>query len=246
MSVAAAFDRVAESYDRVWTESPAGRAQRDLIWRACDPLFHAGDRILDVGCGTGVDAAHYSSRGVTVEAVDASPAMIQIAQARGGFVARVQRAEELGPLQGPYDGALSNFGALNCVADLSGVSAGLARLIRPGGVVAVCTLGRFCAWEFLYYSVRGKFAKALRRIRGRAESSLNVAVSYPNIAQLRAEFAPAFKVRCWRGVGLAVPPSFVSLPAWLVRLLAACDRTLAQLPLLRALADHRLVLFVRM
>jgi hypothetical protein len=98
----------------------------------------------------------------------------------------------------------------------------------------------------LYYSVRGKFAKALRRVRGRAESSLNVAVSYPNIAKLRAEFAPAFKVRCWRGVGLAVPPSFVSLPAWLVRVLAACDRALAQLPLLRALADHRLVLFVRM
>jgi hypothetical protein len=177
--------------------------------------------------------------------VDASLEMIRIAQARGGFSARVLRAEELAELGGPYDGAFSNFGALNCVAELGGVSANLARLIRPGGVVAICTLGRFCAWEFLYYSVRGQFRKALRRTRGSAPSSLGIAVCYPSVARLAAAFRPAFKVRSWMGIGLTVPPSYVWLPALLVRLFGACDRALARLPLLRSLADHRLVIFVR-
>ena len=66
MSARAAFDAIARRYDQVWTESPAGRAQRDLVWREWDPVFSPNDRILDIGCGTGVDAAHYASRGVIV------------------------------------------------------------------------------------------------------------------------------------------------------------------------------------
>jgi SAM-dependent methyltransferase len=105
MSTATAFDPVAARYDQVWTESPAGRAQRDLVWREWDRVFGPGDRILDIGCGTGVDAAHYMSRGVIVGVVDASLEMIRIAQARGGFSARVLRAEELAGLEGPTLGA---------------------------------------------------------------------------------------------------------------------------------------------
>jgi hypothetical protein len=52
MSTATAFDPVAARYDQFWTESPAGRAQRDLVWREWDPVFGPGDRILDTGCGT--------------------------------------------------------------------------------------------------------------------------------------------------------------------------------------------------
>ena len=42
----------------------------------------------------------------------------------------------------------------------------LAALVRPGGRVAICLLGRFCAWETLYYAVRLQFRKAFRRWRG--------------------------------------------------------------------------------
>jgi len=64
-------------------------------------------------------------------------------------------------------------------------------------------------------------------------------------AQIRAAFAPNFVLQRWMGIGLCVPPSYVKLPAALVGCLAACDRRLARLPLLRALADHRLFLLVR-
>jgi ubiquinone/menaquinone biosynthesis C-methylase UbiE len=249
MNSAAVFDRVAARYDALWTTTAIGRAQRNLVWRNVDAGFQPGERILDIGCGTGEDAAHFAARGVTVYATDASPAMVQVAQARGGFTAVVRSAEELAQIGGTFDGAISNFGALNCVEDLPAVAGSLAGLVRPGGRVAICLLGRFCAWETWYYGVRLQFGKAFRRLVGLAlacpSEELSLTVYYPTVAEIRAAFAPGFELQRWTGIGLCVPPSYVKLPVALVGVLAACDRRLARLPLLRGMADHRLFLLVR-
>jgi ubiquinone/menaquinone biosynthesis C-methylase UbiE len=239
------FDRLAAHYDQLWTRTPTGSAQRSLVWRNVDGLFHPGGRVLDIGCGTGADAAHFSARGIAVHATDSSPAMVDAARRRGGFSASVLRAEEIAEAGEIYDGAISNFGALNCVGDLSAVARALAPVVRPGGRVALCTIGRFCAWETLYYAGRFQFRKALRRLRGSASSSLGIAVHYPTVAALAAAFAPEFTLRQWMGIGLLVPPSYVPLPAALVRIFGLLDRALARLPLLRAMADHRLLILVR-
>jgi ubiquinone/menaquinone biosynthesis C-methylase UbiE len=247
---ASPFDRIATRYDALWTTTPNGRAQRNLVWRHVDALFQTGERIIDIGCGTGEDAAHFVACGVTVYATDASPAMVEIAQARGGFAAAVRSAEELAQIGGTFDGAISNFGALNCVEDLPAVARSLSALVRPGGRVAICLLGRFCAWETLYYTAHLQFRKAFRRSVGHALACPSaglpgITVHYPTTAEIRAAFAPDFELQHWTGIGLLVPPSYVSLPAPLVSVLAAFDRLLAHLPLFRALADHRLFLLVR-
>lgn len=241
---AVTFDQVAASYDRQWTDTPIGRAQRGHVWRHIDPLFHPGDRILDVGCGTGADAAHFAERGAAVHATDPSPGMIDVARQRCGFTAEVLRAEEIAAIEETFDGAISNFGALNCVDDVATVARGLAAIVRPGGHVAICTIGRFCAWESLYYAARWQFDKAFRRFRGSAASSLGVTVHYRSVGELRTAFAD-FELQRWTGIGLFVPPSYVGMPGWMVRWCSVLDRTLARVPLLRAMADHRLLIFVR-
>jgi ubiquinone/menaquinone biosynthesis C-methylase UbiE len=233
---------MATRYDAVWTDTAIGRAQRNVVWREIDRLFHPGERILDIGCGTGEDAAHFAARGVHVYATDASPAMVHVARERG-VAATVCNAEELGRLGKSFDGAISNFGALNCVENLPAVAVSLAPLVRPGGHVAICLLGRFCAWETLYYGVRLEWSKAWRRWR--SAQYHGITIHYPTVAEVRTAFAPDFELRRWTGTGLLVPPSYVKLPPALVRVFAACDSLLARLPLLRALADHRLFLLVR-
>lgn len=249
MTPTTAFDRLAARYDDLWTSSAIGRAQRHQVWRHIDLLFHPGDRILDIGCGTGVDAAHFTARGVSVHATDPSPAMLAIARRQVGCgkagEGRLTIGQQDDILPHTLDGAISNFGALNCAPDLPSVSRDLGRLLRPGGRIAICIIGRFCLWESLYYSARLQFAKAFRRLRGSAPSSIGITVHYPTVAQIAAAFAPDFALECHTGIGLFVPPSYVPLPAPLVRLCAALDRVLARLPLLRALADHRLLILVR-
>ena len=71
----AAFDEIAERYDRDWTATQVGVLQRAAVWRTLDRLFGPGDRVLDLGCGTGADAAHLAKRGVQVLAADISPQM---------------------------------------------------------------------------------------------------------------------------------------------------------------------------
>ncbi len=141
------FEQIAPEYAVLWSDTKRGRAQRQRVWRELDRLYRPGDQILDLGCGTGEDALYLASRGVNVLGVDSAAGMIKIARERGVEAWQIA-IEELSWLRrefgGAFDGALSNFGALNCVEDLSCVCAGLAPLVRPGGTLALCVMSRFC------------------------------------------------------------------------------------------------------
>ena len=241
-----AFDRLAVRYDELWTNTTAGRLQREAVWRHLAPLFRGGENILDLGCGTGEDALHLEREGVCVQAFDGSAAMAQVARQRG-VPATVLRLEDLGQLEGNFDGALSNFGALNCIANLDDLRGSLARLIRPGGCLALCVIGRFCLWETLYYLTIGEFCKASRRWSGATMSaSLDLPVHYHTARRIREALDPHFTLVQSAGIGVFVPPSFVAglSNATLTRC-AAIDRRVAHLPGVRALSDHRLLIFRR-
>lgn len=244
------FDRVASRYDELWTNTDTGRLQRAAVWRHVDPLFRTGAHILDLGCGTGEDAVHYSEVGVRVTAFDASPEMVRVARNRG-IDAHVLAIEELSTLEGIYDGALSNFGALNCVVDPAELQP-LARLIRPGGYLAICIIGRFCLRETIHFLRRGQIRKAVRRWSGVSRSashlstSLDLSVYYPTIRQIRLALSPEFVLDKAVGIGVCVPPSYISTHS--SRTLAFCegvDRRFAHRRFFRALSDHRLLIFRR-
>lgn len=240
-----AFDGIARDYDRLWSSTAIGIAQRNSVWQTVDPLFQPGDCILDVGCGTGVDAVHFQSRGVQVYAIDSSPGMIAIARKRG-VNAQVQPIETLHRLNQEFDGAVSNFGALNCVKRLDLVAFNLARLIRKSGHVALCFLGRICAWEIGYYLLRGNPGKAFRRLSGRSTSQLAGEVFYFSKSFIASAFNPYFRLIRYGGIGLCVPASYAKLENRTVDKLAAIDERLAHRPMLRGLSDHSLYIFERL
>ena len=184
-----AFDQLAPTYDAVWTNSARGRAQRNIVWREIDGLFRAGDRVLDLGCGTGEDALHLESKGIHVDAIDASPEMVRKANARG-VRAQLFRIEELGKLSAGYDGAISNFGALNCVEDLRDAGAQLARLIRPKGWLAISLMPRMCWTEVFRFQ--------FRRLRRYAEWR-GIRVYYPSNGQVVGAF-PDFTLKRRRSI----------------------------------------------
>jgi SAM-dependent methyltransferase len=241
-----AFDPLAETYDQQWSDAPSGRLQRQAVWRVLDPLVRSGDNVLDLGCGTGEDALHLVRLGARVIAVDASREMVRQAR-RKGVDARVMKIEEAGKLKEGFDLVLSNFGALNCVRGLGGVAESLARLIRPGGILAVCLMGRFCLWESSYYAVLGDARKAARRWFGETAASIGIRVFYPTAGQARAAFAPWFELISDIGVGVFVPPSFARGPSpELVARLGRFDQRPFIAKAGRFLSDHRLFVLRRL
>jgi SAM-dependent methyltransferase len=178
------FDALAADYGALWSETPRGREQRDIVWREIDGLFRPGDRILDLGCGTGDDALHLAKRGVEVFGIDNSPRMVEMARSRG-VDAAVLGIEDLPNLKEIFSGAISNFGALNCVSDLEPVAQELSKRIRANGYLAICLMGRFCWSE----SLRGEF----RRWPGRTEWR-GISVYYPGVGQVVRAFGRYFEL----------------------------------------------------
>lgn len=239
------FNSIAERYDDVWTNTAVGVQQRFAVWRRIDSLFSKSDRVLDLGCGTGIDAHHLQMRGVEVYGIDGSEAMVQKAQSRG-VNAHHLAIENLQCVQSVFDGAISNFGALNCVRSLEVIAHRLARCIRPNGYLALCLMGRCCFWEAAYFVMRGEFRKAFRRFAGVTVCSFGVEVCYPTKTDVLAAFSPYFLLAEMVGIGLFVPPSYVRvLSQSAIARLAAIDSRLAGWPLLRSLSDHRLYVFQR-
>jgi SAM-dependent methyltransferase len=97
----------------------------------------AGWRVLDAGTGPGTVAALAAARGALVTAVDAEPSML--AAARRRVPAADVRHGVLPDLPFPagwFDAVVANF-VINHVGDPAAAVAGLRRVVRPGGRVAV-------------------------------------------------------------------------------------------------------------
>jgi SAM-dependent methyltransferase len=185
------FDVLASSYEATWSATPEGRGQREEVWNVIDRLFQAEDRILDLGCGVGDDAIHLRGRRVNVWGIDSSQEMAEMSRARG-VEAYWRSIEDISAVSENLSGALSNFGALNCVARLEPVAQQLGRLVAPGGPIALCVMGRFFWRESARFLVQGKFAKAARRWRGHAKWR-GTDIRYWSSAEIRRAFGPWFE-----------------------------------------------------
>jgi len=252
---AAAFDAVAPVFDARFGEWKSVEAQRRAVRVALARAFAPGARVLEIGGGTGVDAEWLVRRGRSVLLTDASPAMVEIARRRlGREAAELSPAEHLDRLADRgelFDGAFSNFAALNCVTDLTPVARGLARLVRPGGEVLLVLFGRLCPGEMVTEAARGRFANMLRRrARGDVPARLSghdFTVRYHRRAVLAEAMRPWFDPAGTQAIGLFVPPSaaepWISRHPRLLAMLEAIDRV-ASRPLAR-FGDHILYRFVR-
>jgi len=251
-NASAGFDSLAADYDLRFTSSHLGVLLREAAHRRLDVRFAAGDRVLELACGTGEDAVHLGLRGVRVVATDASEEMIERAWtkvAAAGLTDWIETQplaiENLASLSGPFDGAFSNFGGLNCVADLAGLGRTLGDLVRPGGMVLLCVMGPFVPWEWAGFLLRGELGKAFRRLRRGGVQWRGITVRYPSPTALRRVFSPAFHPLRLSAVGALLPPTewepWAARHPRLLAALARWERRLETVSPLPWLADHYLL-----
>jgi demethylmenaquinone methyltransferase/2-methoxy-6-polyprenyl-1,4-benzoquinol methylase len=135
------FDRIAPVYDAMNHVMTAGLDRR---WRklAVREVVWPGDRVLDACCGTGDLAVEAERRGGRAVGLDFSERMLERARRKSGAIEWVQGDALALPFgDGEFDAATVGFGVRN-LADLEGGLRELARVLRPGGRLAVLEITR--------------------------------------------------------------------------------------------------------
>jgi SAM-dependent methyltransferase len=204
-------------------------------------VFRPGQRVLDVGCGTGTDALVLAQHGMHVLGVDGSAGMIAALQVkvaaagmRDAVDGRVLAIGDLARLDERFDGAISSFAGLSTV-DLGQFAADAARLIVPGGRMIVHLLNAFSVWEWIGLVSRRQWRGA-RELRGRRTRTFTIG-GQPVVHDLY--FAPeaygwfdrGFRLRGAYSLGALRPPHTVRrLPARLVETLEWLDVRAGALP----------------
>jgi demethylmenaquinone methyltransferase/2-methoxy-6-polyprenyl-1,4-benzoquinol methylase len=134
------FAPLGPTYDRVGAALSLGQDPR---WRRflVSRLPHGG-HVLDVATGTGLVAAELVRQGFEVTGVDQSPEMLTVAHRRfGDQVALIHASAEALPLDSHSFDHLTFTYLLRYVADPEATLAELARVVRPGGLVASLEFG---------------------------------------------------------------------------------------------------------
>lgn len=162
------FQVSGEAYDRFM-----GRYSAPLAVAFCDALgIEAGVDVMDVGCGPGALTAELVRRlgPEHVAAVDPSESFVEACRTRHpGVDVQLGRAEEIPCPDDRFDAALAQL-VFHFVSDPDAAASEMARVVRPGGLVAGSV------WDF---------ADGMQMLRVFWDAAKAISPSAPDEATLR-------------------------------------------------------------
>jgi SAM-dependent methyltransferase len=238
MPAADAFSAQSSIFDEYCAANSIIQYKRGRVREHVEKYLPAGSSILELNAGTGEDALYFASKGHRVHATDIADGMLKRLGEKVERVEKAERAERTGihrvgpgsngrvtweqfsfnsldrlTEKGPYDLVFSNFAGLNCTASLDNVLQSCIGLLKPGGLMTLVLLPRFCLWETLLL-LKGKWKTAFRRFSGSKGARSHVEGHYfkcwyYNPSYVKAALRESFDVVSLEGLCTLVPPSYI-------------------------------------
>lgn len=230
-----AFSRQAEAFDAIDAANPLIGRMRALVCAETLRCMRAGEELLELNAGTGIDSFYFAGQGLRVLATDAAEGMVAQLEAKRRthpeLAVEVRHCsflelDRLGDRR--FDHVFSNFGGLNCTARLDLVLQGIDHVLRPGGTCALVIMPRFGPWELLA-AFKGHFRLAVRRWRPGGTPAHLEGLTFPchyfSPGYVRKHLGAGYTVVAQRALSLVVPPPHVErFPARWPRTLRVLDR----------------------
>lgn len=148
------FEAVAEHARSAYLRYSFTKGTAQEVAFLCEALpIEPGMRVFDVGCGPGRHALALAERGIEVHGIDISQPFVDLANDVAPANATFERmdAREL-PFDAEFDVAISlcqgAFGLLGGSQD-GDVLAGMARAVKPGGLVCVSAFSAYFQVRYL-------------------------------------------------------------------------------------------------
>jgi len=245
-SVADYYDRDACHYEeRYWKNAVAQRIRqsfREEVKR------HAFGDVLEIGCGTGLDLAHFGSiyPERRVYGIDVAPAMLAAAtnkvEGLGLDNVTVRRGtpdalEALFP-ETQFDHIYVFFGALNTVPDLRAVAGMLRKRMKRDGSMVLTFVNKWYLADMIIDLIRFRFRRAFERLGkvwGGYSPEYHLASRCFSPREIKRAFGDDFQITRRRGYSILYPAWY--RPHWVLRfgrglsdLLWNADRLLSHTP----------------
>lgn len=135
MELATQYDQFAQTFSSVHDAGEnSNRDNRCVFYKHID-FIKPGMRVLDLGCGDGLDLEYYRSLGAEIYGLDASSALISIAKGRlPNADIRVGLFEEIPFPNDYFDAVLSKY-AIQTSADMQPCFREIHRVLKPHGIM---------------------------------------------------------------------------------------------------------------
>lgn len=219
---AVAFTRQSAVFDKQYANNTIVQYKRKRVRAVLQQYLPPASCILELNAGTGDDAIFLAGQGHYVHATDIAAGMQQQLRKKTAAAGMHHRiSSELCSYtalhtlsdQGPYDCIFSNFAGLNCTGELEKVLDSFEALLKPGGIVVLVVLSKFCLWETAMV-FKGKWKTAMRRFfssKGRKANIDGAAFTcwYYSPKFIAKRLQQQFDVLSTEGLCTIVPPSYI-------------------------------------
>jgi len=207
------FGNLADEYDRLQLTNKSVRLMREKFYKTIIDTVPAKSYLLELNCGSGIDAHYLAEKGYRVLAADISDKMIKNAtskEKKQNLEFRKLSYSDLNQLHNEkFDAVISNLGGFNCIDDLSPVANEIKTLLNPGGYLICTLMPHFSIWELALF-FRGEVKRSFRRLKKKGTianvGNEKVFVRYYSPSELKKFLGQDFNLIQTKALRIFSPP----------------------------------------
>jgi len=217
--------------------------------------FHPGQTLIEIGCGTGIEAEEMIKHGCKVILTDVSFEMLKVARTKVGSNAQLINlpAEYIDSFKTKFDGAYSSFGVLNCISDVSSFFQKLHSILKPGSLFVASFINRWYWGDFIFFPL-GITNYLKKRLKGWGYITLdgkeyNVIARFYSLNDIKKFSKDYFTIKKIYALPFLLPPAYLKpqerLPKGFFKLLQKIENLINPYFPFNYLAERIIVIFQR-